>query len=114
VKVSVPQMREAFPPEVFANVQRWMQEHRKRTVTFDHMASRKLYFDEDMRYTAYCNGQASSVQVGGEWNGYQRNDPIGKSIDVPEGTWVVETGFFCGTPVCHVMHWGAPALAVAR
>jgi len=108
-KVTKAQIKE-FPAKVQEFTFDWMKWCRTRYVTFDQMAGKKLYFAEDMTYTAFRNDDTGAFQCGGEWNGCKPGDMVNKYIDIPEGTWIVETGFFCGKPVCHVMHWGVPAL----
>jgi len=103
------ELKAILPAPVWAKVEGWMKAKRKRasSVWLEDMTGRKLYFDEDHRYQAFRNGAWSSVvRTGGEWGGFIKNDPIGKQVDVPTGTWIVETGYFLGEPTISVMNWG--------
>lgn len=106
MKITKSQMREIFPKEVLAFVETWMKENHSRNVTLEDMTGRKLYFGEDCRYIAFRNEKRAAVECGGEWGGYRKNDPINTYIEVPVGTWVVETRYFLGYPACTVMNWG--------
>lgn len=103
------ELESLLPTIVWSQVSHWMKTNRKRAsaVCVRDMTGTALYFAEDRRYHAYRAGvDLGTVQCGGEWNGYRKNDAINKRTMPPVGTWVVETGFFCGHPVCTVMNWG--------
>jgi len=110
-KITKSEMKQVLPPAVFDFVSTWQKENRTRYVTVSNEAGRKLYFAEDRRYTAFRHGQRVSIECGGEWNGYRKNDPINTYHEIQTGTWVVETGYFMGKPICHIMNWGEPVLA---
>jgi len=110
MKITKKQMQQVLPSAVFQFVNTWRTNHHSRYTTIENVAGRKLYFAEDMRYTAFRNNEQISIQCGGEWNGYRKNDPINTYHEIKTGTWVVETGFFLGKPVCHIMNWGMPVL----
>ena len=110
------ELKNTLPANVWGQVESWMKSHRKRasSVNVRDMTGNTLYFAEDMRYHAFRgNADLGVVQCGGEWTGYRPNDAINKRTVPPVGTWVVETGFFCGMPVCSVMNWGEAEKRIA-
>lgn len=94
-----------FPSFIAGAVREWAERYKKKTFTIRFRDT--VYISEDARLTAFGpDGQSMTANVGGEFAGLGDMLP-GQTGQLPPGCWIVETGFFCGNPVCDV-HFNMP------
>ena len=75
----------------------------------------QLYLAEATSYYGWRNGQEFSMAMQSEMSlhagGAKQSHQIGRRIEVPQGSWIVEFELFCGKPIINVHHVGAFQLA---
>ena len=95
-----------MPKAVFDWVETWRKTAHSRWITITVSASQSVYFAEDREYTMFYKGLQAQHQCGGEWTGYKSKDLVNTRMQVPEGTWYIESGYFMGKAMCHIVNVG--------
>lgn len=108
------QARDLLPPGVGGFVSEQAKQAHTNRIGFT--LSDKIYGDEDTRLEGFSaqrdaqgelTGQyesTGSFHIGGEWGGYNNVNAIGRVINVPVGSYLVQTGYAGGKGYVRVIH----------
>lgn len=95
----------ALPEEIARKVNGLLKSHHIAKFAFEH--AKTISLEEDITYHVFHPQTGwNVVRMGGEWGGYRTGvaGAIGKTIELPVGSFVVEDQIFCGKYFIRVYH----------